>query len=95
MHDVGHYVHNVDDTVPGGANLMNEVVCATLPKLEEKGKLPHNNPTLNSQMDGCSENKNNVLFSFLSDLVSHKVFSEVFLLLGYANMKQSALICLH
>ena len=39
-------------------------------------------------MDNCSENKNKILFSFLSDLVSRKVFSEInvgFLMVGHTH----------
>jgi hypothetical protein len=88
VHGVGNYVYILDDTVPGGANLMVEVLRGTLLKLEEQGKLPPNNPILNLQMDNCSENKNKVLFGFLSDLVSRKVFSEVyvgFLMVGHTH----------
>ena len=83
---VGHRLVGV--TVPGGTNLMVEILRQTLLKLQEQGKLPHNDPVLYLQMDNCSENKNKTLFAFLADLVLKNVFNEVhvgFLMVGHTH----------
>ena len=67
---------------------MVEILRQTLVKLQEQGKLPHNDPVLYLQMDNCSENKNKTLFAFLADLVSKNVFNEVhvgFLMVGHTH----------
>ena len=88
VHGIGDYVYLVDTTVKGGANLMIEILRLTLLDLEKMGKLPSNNPILYLQLDNCSENKNRVLFAFLSDLVERKVFDKVyagFLMVGHTH----------
>ena len=42
VHGVANYVFIVEDTVPGGANLIVEILRQTLLKLQQEGKLPHN-----------------------------------------------------
>ena len=56
--------------------------------LESLGKLPSANPILYLQLDNCSENKNKVLFGFISNLVSKEVFAEAhidFLMVGHTH----------
>ena len=67
---------------------MVEVLRRTLLDLESLGKLPSANPILYLQLDNCSENKNKVLFGFISDLVSKEVFAEAhigFLMVGHTH----------
>ena len=88
VHGHGNWVYLVDENVKGGANLMVEVLRLTLLDLETLGKLPHVNPTLYLQLDNCSENKNKVLFGFISHLVSKGVFAEAyigFLMVGHTH----------
>ena len=44
--------------VPGGGNLISEVLRLTLNDLETRGELPHEDPVLYLQVDNCGENKN-------------------------------------
>ena len=88
VHGHGNWVYLVDENVKGGANLMVEVLRRTLLDLEKMGKLPTVNPILYLQLDNCSENKNKVLFSFVSHLVSKEVFAEAyigFLMVGHTH----------
>ena len=88
VHGIGNYVYLVDSTVKGGANLMTEILRLTLLDLEKQNKLPTLNPILYLQLDNCSENKNKVLFGFLSDLVGRGVFEEIhtgFLMVGHTH----------
>ena len=88
VHGHGNWVYLVDENVRGGANLMVEVLRRTLLDFERLGKLPSANPILYLQLDNCSENKNKVLFGFISDLVSKEVFAEAhigFLMVGYTH----------
>lgn len=53
-----------------------------------RGKLLTVNPPLYLQLDNCKENKNKVLFGFLSDLVERGVFDAVqvgFLMIGHTH----------
>ena len=88
VHGIGNYVYLVDSTVKGGANLMTEILRLTLLDLEKQNKLPTLNPILYLQLDNCSENKNKVLFGFLSDVVGRGVFEEIhtcFLTVGHTH----------
>ena len=90
VHGIGDYVFLLDSTVKGGANLMSEILRLTLLDLEKQNKLPTVNPILYLQLDNCSENKNKVLFGFLSDLVSRHMLEEVqvgFLMVGHTHKK--------
>ena len=67
---------------------MAEILRLTLPDLQQQNKLPTVNPTLYLQLDNCSENKNKVLFGFLSGLVHRQVFEEIyvdFLMAGHTH----------
>ena len=67
---------------------MTKILRLTLLHLDADGKLPYSNPTLYLQMDNCSENKNKILFGFLTDLVGRAVFYEIhvgFLMVGHTH----------
>ena len=88
VHGIGNFIYIVDQHTPGGANLITEILRLTLLHLDAAGKLPHSDPTLYLQMDNCSENKNQVLFGFLSDLVARRIFDEIhvgFLMVGHTH----------
>lgn len=88
VHGHGNYAFIVDETVPGGANLICEVLRLILKDLENKGALPHDRPVLYLQVDNCGENKNKTMFAFLTDLVRQKVFHKIkagFLMVGHTH----------
>ena len=67
---------------------MSEILRLTVLDLEKQNKLRTVNPILYLQLDNCSENKNKVMFGFLSDLMSRHVFEEVhvgFLMVGHTH----------
>ena len=59
----------VDSTVPGGGNLILEILRQVLNDLGERNELLTANPTLYLQCDNCGGNKNKTMFAFLVDLV--------------------------
>lgn len=83
-----NYVYVVDENVPGGANLMVEVLRRVLLHLQLSGNLPTVQPVLYFKMDNCSENKNRTMFAFLAFLVHSNVFCEIyvgFLMVGHTH----------
>ena len=70
VHGKRNYAFLVDSTVPGGGNLMIEILRQVLNDLDEKNELPTKNPKFYLQVDNCGENKNKTLFAFLVDLVN-------------------------
>ena len=88
VHGIGNFIYVVDQHTPGGANLITEILRLTLLRLDAEGKLPYSDPTLYLQMDNCSENKNQVVFAFLTDLVARSIFDEIhvgFLMVGHTH----------
>ena len=78
----------VDSTVPGGGNLILEILRQVLNDLGERNELPTENPTLYLQFDNCGENKNKTMFAFLVDLVRRSIFSKIkvgFLMVGHTH----------
>ena len=60
VHELKNYVFVVDETVPGGSNLMINILHRVLMDLEAKSKLPTNfKSTMFLQVDNsvCGENK--------------------------------------
>lgn len=70
VHGICTYAFIVDETVPGGANLICEVLRLILLDLEAKQKLPTVNPVLYLQVDNCGENKNKTMFALIIN-ISH------------------------
>lgn len=67
VHGLANYVYVVDETVPGGANLMVEILRRVLLDLEKKNLLPTDLCSVfYLQVDNCGENKNRSMFSFLT-----------------------------
>ena len=88
VHGIRNYVFLVDASVPGGSNLMIEILRRVLLDLEAKGELPTKDPVLYLQADNCGENKNKVLFGFLTHLVRLGVFQKIkvgFLMVGHTH----------
>ena len=72
----------------GGANLMCEVLRRVLIDLDKRNELPTIKPTLYLQVDNCGENKNKVLFGFLTHLVRQHTFQKIkagFLMVGHTH----------
>jgi hypothetical protein len=64
------------------------VLRLTLNDLQNREELPSEDPVLYLQIDNCGENKNKVMFSFLTDLVRRGIFSKVkagFLMVGHTH----------
>jgi hypothetical protein len=72
VHSIRNYCYVVDDNVPGGANLICEVLRRVLLDLDSRNELPVEQPALYIQLDNSGENKNKVLFGFLTHLVKKK-----------------------
>lgn len=88
VHGHRSYVFIVDDNTPGGANLIADIVRRVLNDLNTRGELPYQNPTLYLQVDNCSENKNKVVFGFLTHLVRLGIFQKIkvgFLMVGHTH----------
>jgi hypothetical protein len=88
VHGHRNYLFVVDQNLPGGANLMVEVLRKVLLDLEQKGELPCAKPVLYVQVDNCGENKNKYFFGFLTHLVKIKSFSKIkvgFLMVGHTH----------
>ena len=88
VHGIRNYAYIADETVPGGGNLILEVLRLTLNDLQNREELPSEDPVLYLQIDNCGENKNKVMFSFLTDLVRRGIFSKVkagFLMVGHTH----------
>ena len=88
VHGKRNYAFLVDSTVPGGGNLMIEILRQVLNDLDEKNELPTKNPKFYLQVDNCGENKNKTLFAFLVDLVKRGVFNKIkvgFLMVGHTH----------
>jgi len=77
VHGIRNYAYIADQNVPGGGNLITEVLRLTLNDLEMKGELPSEEPVLYLQVDNCGENKNRNMFAFLVDLVRRGIFAKV------------------
>ena len=84
------YLYHTDDFVGGGANTMIEVLRTAISDLasdlhKEGLSLPRN---LALQLDNCGENKNKVMFSFLSLLIESHIFDTIhanFLIVGHTH----------
>ena len=89
VHGIKNYAFVVDETVPGGSNLMVEILRRVLLDLQEKHKLPSDSKcTLFLQVDNCGENKNKTMFGFLTHLVRENIFHKVkagFLMVGHTH----------
>ena len=89
VHGIKNYAFVVDETVPGGSNLMVEILRRVLLDLQEKHKLPSDSKcTLFLQVDNCGENKNKTMFGFLTHLVGENIFHKVkagFLMVGHTH----------
>ena len=58
VHGIRNYAYIAYQNVPGGGNLITEVLRLTLNDLEMRGELPSVDPVLYLQVDNCGENKN-------------------------------------
>jgi hypothetical protein len=89
VHGLGNYVYVADESVPGGSNLILEVLNRTLLDLDAKGLLPTDPESVfYLQVDNCGENKNRTMFAYLTDLVRRGVFSKIragFLMVGHTH----------
>jgi hypothetical protein len=88
VHGKRNYAFLVDATVPGGTNLMIEIIRYVLNDLDARGELPFVDPTLYLQVDNCGENKNKVMFGFLTHLVRLSMFRKIkvgFLMVGHTH----------
>ena len=88
VHRKQNYVFLVDSTVPGGGNLILEILRQVLNDLGERNELPTENPTIYLQFDNCGEKKNKTMFEFLADLVRRSIFSKIkvgFLMVGHTH----------
>ena len=89
VHGIGNYVYVLDESVPGGSNIIIEILRRVLLDLDEKKLLPtHMRSTLYLQVDNCGENKNKSMFAFLTDLVRRSVFWKIkagFLMVGHTH----------
>ena len=89
VHGIGNYVYVVDESVPGGSNLIIEILNRVLAHLDASGKLPSDpQSVLYLQVDNCGENKNRTMFAYLTDLVRRDVFFKVkasFLMVGHTH----------
>ena len=79
VHGIRNFMFLVDENMPGGANLICEVLRRVLLDLDAKGELPNKDPTLYLQVDNCGENsnKNKVMFVFLTHLVRLGIFNKI------------------
>lgn len=88
VHGLRNYCFIVDDNLPGGANLICEVLRRVLLDLDARNELPTEKPTLYLQIDNCGENKNKTLFGFLTHLVKKNIFHKIkagFLMVGHTH----------
>ena len=89
VHGIGNYVYVVDESVPGGSNLIIEILNRVLAHLDASGKLPSDpQSVMYLQVDNCGENKNRTMFAYLTDLVRRDVFFKVkasFLMVGHTH----------
>jgi len=84
------YLYHTDDFVGGGANTMVEVLRTAISDLAEDLhnvglSLPR---SLALQLDNCGENKNKVMFSYLSLLIEAHLFDTIyvnFLIVGHTH----------
>ena len=67
----------VDSTVSGGSNLITVILRQVLLDLDSRNELPNENPTFYLQVDNCGENKKEIMFAFLVDLVRRGIFSKI------------------
>lgn len=84
------FLFNIDDLVPGGANLMIEVLRQTIAELAQLlVNVGLNLPgSLSLQFDNCGENKNKFMFGYLTQLVQENFFNEIdcnFLVVGHTH----------
>ena len=62
MHGYGHFLYYVDETLPGGANIVATVLTDVLRRLYEI--MPAAKEiAIYGQADNCTENKNKVVFA--------------------------------
>ena len=89
VHGLGNYVYVADESVPGGSNLILEVLNRTLLDLDARGLLPTDPESVfYLQVDNCGENRNRTMFAYLTDLVRRGVFSKIragFLMVGHTH----------
>ena len=89
VHGIANYCYVVDDSVPGGTNLMIEILNRVLQDLDSRGMLPSDpEPVFYLQVDNCGENKNRTMFAYLTDLVKRNIFHKVkacFLMVGHTH----------
>jgi hypothetical protein len=88
VHGIRNYAFVVDSTVPGGTNLMVDILLYVLKDLDSRNELPFLNPTMFLQVDNCGENKNKVMFAFLTHLVRLGIFEKIkvgFLMVGHTH----------
>ena len=85
-----HFLYNLDDMVPGGCNIMIELMRTAINDLAVllqniALKLPRK---LFLQFDNCGENKNKYMFTYLSILVQEFYFDSIqvnFLIVGHTH----------
>lgn len=89
VHGICNYCYIVGESVPGGSNLITEIVNRVLQELDSKGKLPSDpQSVLYLQVDNCGENKNRTMFAYLAHLVKENIFWKIkvgFLMVGHTH----------
>ena len=77
VHGKRNYVFLVDSTVPGGGNLILEILRQVLNDLGERNELPTKNPTLYLQFDNCGEIRTRQFLHSLWTLCDAVFFSKI------------------